>query len=98
MHEILIKINELQEVVFHSFYDKDSTNKGNPRTGWTFVLAIQDFSKVTNDKIITSSNLLNSVWSNHWQDLTQKQESVDAILDAIAAIRADTLSLLKALS
>ena len=40
--EILLKLNELQQVVFHSHYDKDSLDKGNPRTGWAYVLTVRD--------------------------------------------------------
>ena len=29
--EILLKLNELQQVVFHHRYDGDTTDKGNPR-------------------------------------------------------------------
>ena len=28
--EVLLKLNELQQVIFHSHYDKDSLDKGNP--------------------------------------------------------------------
>lgn len=44
--EILVTLNKLQQVVFHHFYDKDTKNKGNLRTGWAYVLTIEDFSQL----------------------------------------------------
>ena len=44
--EVLLKLNELQQVIFHNHYDKDSMDKGNPRTGWTYVLTVRDLSRV----------------------------------------------------
>jgi len=44
--EMLLKLSELQQVVFHNHYDKDRTGKGNPRTGWAYVLTVRDLSRV----------------------------------------------------
>jgi hypothetical protein len=44
--EVLLKLNELQQVIFHGHYDKDLLDKGNPRAGWTHVLTIRDLSRV----------------------------------------------------
>ena len=95
--EILLKLNELQQVVFHHFYDKDIQNKGNIRTGWTYVLTISDLSKLLNKSIQNSSNNLTDVWASQWQDLTDSQASVDAVLTAIDAVRTDSLNRLKSL-
>ena len=43
--EILLKLGELQQVVFHVHFDKD-LDKGNPRVGWAYVLTINDLAKV----------------------------------------------------
>src|SRR5204862_488823 len=42
--ELLMKLADLKRVVFLAQYDRDQAG-GNPRTGWTYVLAIQDLSK-----------------------------------------------------
>jgi hypothetical protein len=95
--EILIKLNELQQVIFHHFYDKDIQNKGNLRTGWTHVLTIDDLSKLLDDTIQKDSQKLHTIWENQWQDLTNSQASVDAVLAAIDAVRNDSLNRLKSL-
>lgn len=35
--ETLLKLGELQQLVFHRHYDK-AEDKGNSRTGWSYVL------------------------------------------------------------
>ncbi|MBL4774415.1 MAG: hypothetical protein JKX98_12800 [Alcanivoracaceae bacterium] len=95
--EILIKLNELQQVVFYHYYDKDITNKGNPRTGWTYVLTIQDLSKILYEPIPSSCNQLQSIWDNNWKNLKTEQKNVDTILLAIDTVRTDVLFLLKTL-
>ena len=95
--EILLKINELQQVVFYHYYDNDTSNKGNPRTGWTYVLTIQDLSKVLNQPIPDSCSQLQKVWADNWQKLASDQKHVDQILSAIDRVRKDVLELLKTL-
>ena len=41
--EILSKLAEFERVVFLAHYDKDVA-MGNPRVGWTYVIAIHDLS------------------------------------------------------
>lgn len=93
--EVLVKINELQQVVFHHYYDKDTTDKGNLRIGWVLILTIQDLSQLLYHPMPQSSNQLKQVWNDNWQELGNKQESVDAVLEAINVVRVDALFLLK---
>jgi len=44
--ELLMKLGELDRVVFFSHYDKD-TVRGNPRSGWAYVLTIRDLAALT---------------------------------------------------
>ena len=32
--QVAVNYTELQELVFHSHYDRDADDRGNPRTGW----------------------------------------------------------------
>lgn len=41
--ETLLKLGELQQLVFHRHYDQE-LDKGNPRAGWAYVLTIRDLS------------------------------------------------------
>lgn len=95
--EILVTLNELQQVVFHHYYDKDTNNKGNLRTGWAHVLTIGDFSQLLNKQHIMLSSKLNTVWSDNWQNLDTQQASVDSVLLAIDNTRNGVITLLKSL-
>ena len=92
--EVLLKLGELQQLVFHNHYDRDSDDKGNPRTGWALVLTIQDLSTILVSPVPESSQELVAVWGDHWSQLGDSQDSADAILSSIEKLRADTLTLL----
>ena len=92
--EILLKLGELQELVFHNHYDRDAENKGNPRTGWALVLTIRDLSAILESPVPESSKELVAVWGGNWIRLGDSQESADAILSGIEKVRADALVLL----
>ena len=93
--ETLLKINELQQLVFHNYYDKDTEIKGNPRTGWTYVLTINDFSRLLHEPLPSSCSQLQQIWDDNWKDISTNQASVDAILAGIDQVRSDVLLLLK---
>ena len=95
--EVLLKLNELQQVIFHSHYDKDLLNKGNPRTGWTYVLTVRDLSRVLHPPLPAAANELLTVWGDNWQGLAEKQANVDLIMAEIDSIRDETLLLLESL-
>ena len=95
--EVLLKLNELQQVIFHSHYDKDLLNKGNPRTGWTYVLTVRDLSRVLHPPLPAAADELLTVWGDNWQGLAEKQANVDFIMAEIDSIRGETLLLLESL-
>ena len=95
--EILLKINELQQVVFYNYYDNDTQNKGNPRTAWSYVLTIEDLSSILQQPLPQSSKNLHVIWNDNWENLDSSQESLEAVLAAIDTIRTDTLKLLDSL-
>ena len=95
--EILLKLNEFQQVVFHHRYDQDLTDKGNPRLGWTYVLTIRDLSQVLNSPLPEEASKLVLVWDENWSELSEKQENVDAVLAAVDEMREETLELLRSL-
>jgi len=67
---ILIKLGELERSVFHAHYDKD-TNKGNPRTGWSYVLVIKDLGQLMPDPLPEQTQQLVKVWKQNWEQLGQ---------------------------
>ncbi len=92
--QVLLKLGELQQLVFHRHYDMDAADKGNPRTGWALVLTIRDLSQVLETPLPDESRNLVSIWDEHWSNLGEVQSSADAILAGIESVRAETLELL----
>lgn len=95
--EILIKLNALQQVVFHRRYDQDATTRGNPRLGWTIVLTIDDLSQLLESPIPESSLTLKQAWSDNWEELGESQEAVDIVLRQTDEMRQNTLNMLRSL-
>ena len=95
--ELLLKLSELQQVVFHSHYDKDRSDKGNPRTGWTYVLTVRDLSRIMQPPLAVTADELLTIWSENWEGLGEKQKNVDLIMDGIDKVRSETLILLESL-
>ncbi len=95
--EVLLKLSELQQLVFHSHYDKDTTDKGNPRTGWAYVLTVRDLSRVLHPPLPVAADELLTTWRENWEGLGEKQVNADLILESIDNIRGKTLTLLASL-
>ncbi|MGB5538870.1 MAG: hypothetical protein WBO37_02130 [Gammaproteobacteria bacterium] len=94
--EVLLKLGELQQVVFHSHYDRDA-DKGNPRTGWAYILTVRDLSQVTGAPMSGMADELVATWSAHWQELGSDQSGADSIMSGIDQARETTLKVLKSL-
>ncbi len=94
--EILLKLGELQQVVFHVHYDKDF-DKGNPRVGWAYVLTINDLAKVLPDAMQDSTEGLLLAWGENWETLADSSTSLDFIMQALDNTRSQTLVLLHSL-
>ena len=94
--EVLLKLGELQQVVFHSHYDRDA-DKGNPRTGWAYILTVRDLSQVTGAPMSGMADELVATWSTHWQELGSDQSGADSIMSGIDQARETTLKVLKSL-
>lgn len=95
--EVLLKLSELQQVVFHSHYDKDKSDKGNPRTGWSYVLTVRDLSQVMQPPLPAKADELVKIWGENWDGLGEKQESEALIMEALDKVRSETVILLESL-
>jgi hypothetical protein len=95
--EILLRLGSLQEVVFFSHYDRDLSNRGNPRAGWAHVLTIQDLSALLPEPLPGTTGQLLTTWQVRWQGLGTDQHSADEILAEIDRSRKATVALLVAL-
>ena len=95
--EILLKLGELQQVVFHHHYDMDQSDKGNPRTGWSYVLTVRDLTRVLNPPLPDTADKLLTTWSENWEGLGENTANVDLIMVSIDEMRGETLHLLDSL-
>lgn len=94
--EILIKLGELERVVFFSHYDKDDV-RGNPRAGWAYVLTIRDMGQLSLDGVKHQAEQLVVVWQNNWDGLGSDEAALTAISKQVDALRAIVLQDLAAL-
>jgi len=95
--EILLKLNELQQVVFYSHYEKDAQNRGNPRLGWAYVLTIRDLSMILEKPLPEQSQALLQAWEQNWQALADEVVAKDAIEQSMDGYRQNILALLQSL-
>ncbi|MCB1866391.1 MAG: hypothetical protein KDG50_13315 [Chromatiales bacterium] len=94
--EVLLKLGELQQLVFHSHYDRD-VERGNPRAGWAHVLTIMDLAEVLGGALSQRIHALSAVWEANWEALESSEQGTAAVLDAIQQARTGTVGLLKSL-
>ena len=95
--EVLMRLGELQQITWHHHYDRDFEDKGNLRTGWTKVIVIRDISQILDEPMPESTQTLHATWNEHSDDLDSSAVAKDEIINAIEAVRRDTLLVLKAL-
>jgi hypothetical protein len=95
--ELLMRLADLERVAYLAQYDRD-VNGGNPRVGWTYVLVIRDLSSIVPAPVPAKAAELQKAWSENWESLGGEDErSVNRIDDAIDAVRAASLGILRAL-
>jgi len=95
--EILLKLADLQQVVWHHHYDGDTEDKGNLRTGWAIVLTIKDIATILDEPMPESAEKLWKIWGENHTELGDSTEAKDAVIMAIEKCRVDTLLVLQAL-
>ena len=91
--EVLLKLGELDQIVFFSYYDKDMI-RGSPRARWADALTIKDLATLTAEPEVSSSADLLNVWSENWPGLGTNDVSADRISTAIDQLRNDMLAIL----
>lgn len=95
--EVLMRLGDLQQLVWHHHYDKDFLDKGNLRTGWTQAIVIRDISQILGDPLPAATKSLHQTWSELSGDLDTSTDAKDEIIASIEAVRADALILLREL-
>ncbi|MDJ0917940.1 MAG: hypothetical protein QNJ05_09260 [Woeseiaceae bacterium] len=96
--EVLLKLGELQQLVYHLHYDMDDQRSGNQRTGWALVQTISDISVIIEAPVGEAAVNLKQVWGEHEQGLGESKASVDAINEAIETLRSATQDVLTELT
>jgi hypothetical protein len=91
--ELLLKLGELERVVFYSHYDRDS-ERGNPRSGWAYALTIRDLASLMHEPAISSSTQLIATWQQNWSGLGSDDVAANSVSDSIDQARNDVLSVL----
>lgn len=94
--EMLLKLGELERVVFFAHYDMDKQG-GNPRLGWAYALTVRDLGALTPEPARSASRELIKVWQKNWPGLGQSDEAASKITDAIDKARSDVLGVLSGL-
>lgn len=95
--DVLVRLGDLQQLVWHHHYDKDIEDKGNLRTGWTLVLVIKDISQILDDPLPESAQALWKTWDKQSDSLQNSKAAEEAVIQTINVVRADALALLKEL-
>ncbi len=91
--EVLLKLGELDRVVFYSHYDRDR-ERGNPRSGWAYALTIRDLASLMHEPAISSSTALIENWQQNWSGLGSDDLAASSISDSIDRTRNDVLTVL----
>ena len=95
--EVLRNLGQLQQVIFHNVFEMDETDKGNPRTGWVYVLAIRDLTQLLDGRSAESGVMLWQIWEAELPTIGPLNDSYEAVTGALEAVRADTHALLQSL-
>ena len=96
--EVLLKLGELQQLVYHLHFDMDDRRSGNQRTGWALVQTIDDISVIADGSVADAATNLKRVWGQHEEDLGESNASVEAINAAIENLRSVTQEVLQGLT
>jgi hypothetical protein len=95
--EVLRNLGQLQQVIFHNVFEMDVDDKGNPRTGWVYVLAIRDLSQLLDGTVPDRGAELWQAWDSGWDDLRPGNQSYQRLSSALDALREETHALLQSL-
>lgn len=94
--EMLLVLASLEQSVYSAYYDQD-LKEGSPRKGWVRVGLISDLSMMTAPSVVERAADLKNTWATHWEGISERQDSVDAVVQAIDQVRADIKGVLAAL-
>src|SRR5260221_9920468 len=88
--EVLKNLGELQIVVNHAYYMRESA-LANPYLGWGHIALVSDLSQLLPKPVPTTVAKLVKVWGENWDKLNRDEEAVTAVSAEIDASRAEVL-------
>jgi len=91
--ELLLKLGELEKVVFFAHYDADN-RAGNPRAGWAYALTVRDLGALTPEPARSSTLSLVEIWQQNWSGLGKSDADAAKISAGIDRTRAEVLGVL----
>ena len=91
--ELLLKLGELEKVVFFAHYDTDN-QAGNPRSGWAYALTVRDLGSLTPEPARGSTRSLVEIWQENWSGLGTSDDAATKISDGIDRTRSEVLEVL----
>ena len=94
--QLMQELSGLQQVVLLAYYDMDKVG-GNPRVGWTHVIAIRDLAYPMPENVQSASNDLFQVWQEDWENIRDSDKSVDRVNAALDRAKLEVLDAIKAL-
>ena len=102
--EVLLKLGELRELVYHLEYDRAVIERSAERTGWVTVFVIRDLASVLEEPVPAAAQSLFDAWAGNWDGLAATTSagalqgtSRQAIEAEIDHVRDLTLELLREL-
>ena len=87
--ELLLKLGELRELVYHLEYDRAVIEQTAERTGWVTVFIIRDLASVLEDPVPAAAESLFDAWSEHWDELAERDSDGDLVGAGRRAIEAE---------
>jgi len=87
--EVLLKLGELRELVYHLEYDRAVIERSAERTGWVTVFVIRDLASVPEDPVRGAAESLYDAWSVHWDELAARDRDGDLVGAGRRAIEAE---------
>ncbi len=73
--EVLLKLGELRELVYHLEYDRAVVERGAGRTGWVTVFVIRDLASILEEPVPEAAESLFDAWAENWDGLAARDES-----------------------
>lgn len=87
--EVLLKLGEMRELVYHLEYDREVIDRSAERTGWVTVFVIRDLASVLEDPVPAAADSLYRAWSEHWDGLADRDSEGELVGTSRHAIEAE---------